>query len=131
MHCAHARPLNLRALDVRLLLVFEALLHEDSVSRAAARVALSQPAMSRTLARLRRVFGDPLFRRDSGRLLPTGRALELAPAVAATLDGLLWSKRLEDRPLHAWLRSLLRQLTLELPAASGSETLRPRLRQRR
>lgn len=116
MHTAHIRPLNLRTLDARLLLAFEALLAEGSISRAATRVALSQPAMSRTLVRLRRVFGDPLFRRVDGRMLPTGRALELAPRVAAALDALT-ALRSKSRFDPATCRAAVRIAATEYGAA--------------
>ena len=54
--------MNLQTIDLNLLVVFEALMEERGVTRAANRVGLSQPAMSNALARLRRTFDDPLFR---------------------------------------------------------------------
>ncbi|HEX2489466.1 MAG TPA: LysR family transcriptional regulator [Blastocatellia bacterium] len=53
--------MNLQTVDLNLLVVFEALMEERGVTRAANRVGLSQPAMSNALARLRRTFDDPLF----------------------------------------------------------------------
>jgi DNA-binding transcriptional LysR family regulator len=49
---------NLAVVDLNLLVVFEALLIERNVSRAAARVGLAQPSVSNALARLRALFGD-------------------------------------------------------------------------
>jgi DNA-binding transcriptional LysR family regulator len=72
---------NITAVNLNLLLAFEALLEEQSVSRAATRIGLSQPAMSNALARLREVFGDPLFQRKSRGMRATARALELAGPV--------------------------------------------------
>ena len=57
---AMATP-NLAAVDLNLLVVFEALLIERNVSRAAGRVGLAQPSVSNALARLRTLFGDALF----------------------------------------------------------------------
>jgi DNA-binding transcriptional LysR family regulator len=71
--------------DLNLLLVFEALYREGSVTRAAAQVGLSQSAMSSALGRLRTQFGDPLFVKSRGGMLPTPRALELAPALTEAL----------------------------------------------
>jgi DNA-binding transcriptional LysR family regulator len=68
----------LRSLDLNLLVALDALLQERNVTRAAARLELSQSAMSATLARLRQVFGDPLLLRTAGGMLPTSKALELA-----------------------------------------------------
>lgn len=69
-----------------LLRCFVALHHERHLSRAAVRAGLSQPAMSRALARLREVFGDPLFVRTARGMLPTSRADALAPRVRELLE---------------------------------------------
>jgi len=71
--------------DLNLLLVFEALFRQGSVTRAAAQVGLSQSAMSSALGRLRTQFGDPLFVKTRGGMLPTPRALEVAPALTEAL----------------------------------------------
>ncbi|AMG46730.1 LysR family transcriptional regulator [Achromobacter ruhlandii] len=68
---------NLRAIDLNLLVVLDALLHERHLTRAAARLPMSQPAMSHALARLRLLLGDPLFHRTRGGLRPTPHALAL------------------------------------------------------
>jgi len=66
-------------LDANLVLALHALLRERSVSRAAARMGLGQPAMSHALKRLRERFDDPLLVRGDGRLMQlTPRAVELA-----------------------------------------------------
>jgi DNA-binding transcriptional LysR family regulator len=74
-------------LDLNLLVAFEALLAERNVSRAAARLGLSQPAVSAQLARLRDVFGDRLFVPAHRGMVPTARALELQEPLRAALDG--------------------------------------------
>jgi DNA-binding transcriptional LysR family regulator len=76
---------NLASVDLNLLVAFEALLDERSVSRAAARVGLSQPAMSNALARLRAVFDDRLFERAAGGMAPTPRAEQLRGPLRAGL----------------------------------------------
>jgi DNA-binding transcriptional LysR family regulator len=81
-------PLNLAAVDLNLLVVFDALMAERHLSRAAARVGLSQPAMSHALRRLRGLIGDDLFVRGPGGMDPTPRALALADPVGVALDGL-------------------------------------------
>ena len=53
--------MRLAGVDLNLLVALDALLAERSVTRAAERVGLSQPGMSNTLARLRKLFGDPLL----------------------------------------------------------------------
>src|SRR5260370_1322278 len=70
--------MNIKSVNLNLLLAFEALIEERSVSRAAARIGLSQPAMSNALGRLRGVFADPLFTRTARGMTATPRALELA-----------------------------------------------------
>ncbi len=76
---------NLSRLDLNLLVAFDALLTERSVTRAAARVGLGQSAMSHNLARLRTLFGDELLTRGAEGMRPTPRALALADPVRVTL----------------------------------------------
>jgi DNA-binding transcriptional LysR family regulator len=77
---------DIRSLDIGMLRAFDALLTERSVSRAASRLFLSQPAVSSSLKRLREVFGDPLFTRTAHGVEPTPRAHALAPHVHAVLS---------------------------------------------
>src|SRR5580693_497571 len=72
---------NLRSVDFRLLLAFDALIAERHVSRAAVALGLSQPAMSHALAKLRHQFDDPLLARTSIGFEPTPKALELIDPV--------------------------------------------------
>lgn len=77
--------MNLRALDLNLLVVFDALMIERHVSRAAERLALSQPAVSNALSRLREALDDPILVRTSRGMEPTPRALELHAPLHASL----------------------------------------------
>jgi DNA-binding transcriptional LysR family regulator len=84
--------MNLKTLDVHLLRCIDALMAERSVSRSAERLNLSQPAMSHALARLRRLFDDPLLVRAQSEMVPTRRALELREPVRrilAEIDGVV------------------------------------------
>jgi DNA-binding transcriptional LysR family regulator len=94
---------NLRSVDLNLLVVFDALITERNVTRAAARNGLSQPAVSKALNRLRYLFDDPLFVRRDRAMEPTARALELAG------------------PIHGALADISRTLTL--PAAFDPATV--------
>ena len=78
--------MRLASLDLNLLVALDRLLAHRSVTEAAREVGVTQPAMSRTLARLRDTFDDPLFVRDGRSLVPTRRALALEPAVRAAVD---------------------------------------------
>ncbi len=78
-------PNNLN-FDLHLLRCFEVMLSEKSVSKAAAKLNLSQPAMSHALARLRELFDDPLLARGRGGMTPTTRALSLEPLVREALS---------------------------------------------
>src|SRR5215813_1053891 len=80
------RDLNLASVDLNLLPAPEALLRRRHVTRAAADVGLSQPAMSHVLARLRRVLDDDLLVRGPSGLALTPRAEEIAPRVTAILN---------------------------------------------
>lgn len=83
---------DIRTLDLNLLKTLDALLDERSVTRAADRLGLTQPAVSGMLARLRKSFDDPLFVRTQRGMVPTLRAEELAARVKQVLgeiEGLL------------------------------------------
>ena len=86
-------------LDLHHLLVFEVLLRERSLTRAARVLNVTQPALSKTLARLRRYFDDPLFVRVSLRMEPTAKALSLAAPVRGVLDGMR-TLRTENVPFN-------------------------------
>lgn len=77
---------NLSAIDLNLLVAFDALLAERNVTRAAQRIGLSQPALSKALQRLRDIFDDPLFERREGIMQPTAQALKLSQPVRRALD---------------------------------------------
>jgi DNA-binding transcriptional LysR family regulator len=90
-----ARKRALRDVDLNLLTALDALLRERSVTRAAARLGVTQSAMSRTLGRLRALFDDPLLARRGDEMLPTALAAELAPEVRRaleTIEGLLGAR---------------------------------------
>ncbi|MFE0176196.1 LysR family transcriptional regulator [Streptomyces sp. NPDC059002] len=74
-------------MDLNLLRALDALLQENSVTRAAERLGTSPAAASRTLARLRRAVGDPLLVRAGQEMVPTPRALELRDEVRELLRG--------------------------------------------
>jgi LysR family transcriptional regulator, nod-box dependent transcriptional activator len=78
--------MELGAVDLNLLVALDALLSERSVTRAARRVGLSQPGMSNALARLRRLFDDPLLVRRGAALVPTTRAEALIGPVHDALE---------------------------------------------
>ena len=78
--------MDIRAVDLNLLKAFDALIRERAVTRAAARIGLSQPAMSSALGRLRKLFADDLFVRNPAGMEPTARAREIAPLVAAAIE---------------------------------------------
>lgn len=79
---------RLSAADLNLLPVFQVLLEERNVTRAAGRLNLTQPAISRNLARLRQLFNDPLFTRTPKGLSPTPRAEALASQLYHSLQEL-------------------------------------------
>lgn len=77
--------INLARVDLNLLVAFDALLTEHSVTKAAARIGIGQSAMSHNLARLRELFDDELLTRGAGGMQPTPRALALADPVRIAL----------------------------------------------
>ena len=80
------KEIDHRPADLNLLVVFQKLLVERHVGRAAKRLGLTQSAASHALGRLRIMFGDPLFVRHPKGIEPTSRAHALAPIVADILD---------------------------------------------
>ena len=76
---------NLRQLDLNLLLVFDALMQEGNLTRAAQRLHLSQSTVSNALARLRQQLGEELFLRTARGMTPTARALALYSPVRQAL----------------------------------------------
>src|ERR1700739_3280335 len=70
--------MNWGAFDLNLLIVFDAVMRERSVTRAGDRIGLSQPAMSHALNRLRHMLKDELFVRTPEGMMPTPRAEMLA-----------------------------------------------------
>jgi DNA-binding transcriptional LysR family regulator len=81
-------PMNFRHLDLNLLRVLAAIYRTGSVTEAGRQLALSQPATSNALARLREFFGDELFVRSPRGLHPTHVAQRVAPVLIAHLQGL-------------------------------------------
>jgi len=79
---------KLGAIDLNLLVVFDALMRDRSVTRAGQRLGLSQPAMSHALTRLRHMLKDELFVRSPNGMMPTPRAEQLATPIRIALDGL-------------------------------------------
>lgn len=75
----------LAGLDLNLLLALDRLIAHRSVTEAARALGVTQPAMSRTLGRLRDALDDPLFVREGRALVPTPRALALAPKVTVAV----------------------------------------------
>jgi DNA-binding transcriptional LysR family regulator len=79
---------KLGAIDLNLLVVFDAIMRERSVTRAGHGLGLSQPAMSHALTRLRHMLKDELFVRSPNGMMPTPRAEQLATPVRIALSGL-------------------------------------------
>lgn len=77
--------MNLRLVDLNLLVAFDALWQARHITRAGQRLGIGQPAMSATLTRLRAVFGDDLFVKQGGAMAPTARARSLAPEIRRIL----------------------------------------------
>lgn len=127
--------MNLRSVDLNLLVALDALLIEKHVTRAAMRVGLSQPAMSNALRRLRDMFGDELLVRTAAGMETTPRAQEIAEPVQHLLrqaERLLESGsffdpaeseiclrlRMSDVLEHLLMPGLLKALETEAPGIS-------------
>ncbi|MEU3842414.1 LysR family transcriptional regulator [Streptomyces sp. NPDC028635] len=108
-------------IDLNLLLALDVLLEEQSVQGAARRLHLSEPAMSRTLGRIRKALGDPVLVRAGRRMVPTPRALAVRAEVNAVVER---ARALFAPAADADLRTISRTLTIlchdTLPAAQGA-----------
>ena len=125
----------MHGIDLNLLVAFDALMAERNVTRAAARIGRTQPAMSAALARLRSLFADELFLRSPGGLQPTPRAVDLggplsealaqiqrtldftqafAPAAATAT----FTLALSDHPAFVLLPRLMKQLARQAPGVT-------------
>jgi DNA-binding transcriptional LysR family regulator len=127
--------MDFHGFDLNLLVAFNALMNERNVTRAATQVGVSQPAMSAALARLRKLFADPLFLRSAEGLLPTLRARDLAEPISQALgqiestlamkpefvpsNGTLTVKLgMSDYPAFVVLPGLLKALAQDAPGVS-------------
>src|SRR5580692_5119382 len=109
--------MNLNSLDLNLLVALDALLKEASVSRAALRIGLSQPAASHALQRLRDVIGDPLLVRTGARMELTPRAQALRGPLVQTLDqvrGLFTPDEFDASQSERHFRLMMPDLAVEL-----------------
>jgi len=80
------KEINWRAIDLNLLVVFNALVEEKSVSKAAEKLNIGQSAMSHSLSRLRDLLSDPLFERQGHIMVPSQKAIDLTPVIASILN---------------------------------------------
>ena len=129
--------MDFHGIDLNLLVAFDALMSERNVTRAAARVGVSQPAMSAALSRLRKLFRDPLFLRSAAGLLPTPRARDLAEPITQALRqiestlvkkpgfvpakaSLTFNLGLSDYPAFVLLPALLQAIGKQAPGVSIS-----------
>jgi LysR family transcriptional activator of mexEF-oprN operon len=79
---------ELRKADINLMVVFEALMQERNLTRAAEKLFLAQPTVSAALARLRTMFDDPLLIRVGNRMEPSARAAEVIKHLTPALDAM-------------------------------------------
>ena len=127
--------MNVHAVDLNLLVVFDAIYRERKITSAADRLALSQPATSNALTRLRKLFDDPLFVRTVNGMVPTPFAQLLAEPIKDACDSARSALQLSssfmprsstrtftlcmsDIGEHVFLPPLLKRLTTEAPAVN-------------
>ena len=127
---------RLARIDLNLLVALHILLEEGSVSRAADRLSITQPAMSKTLGRLRETFDDPLFVRSKRGIQPTPRALGLAGELKSLLgqvDGLLDAGEFTPSAYRGEITLAISEyvgFTLLPPLSARLQSSAPRLRLR-
>jgi DNA-binding transcriptional LysR family regulator len=111
------RQVDLRKVDLNLLVALDALLEEKNVTRAGDRLGMSQPAASRALGRLRRLCADPLLVDGPGGYVLSARAEDLRPALRGTIAGI--GELLEPDPFDpAAATGKIRLLMPDLQAAT-------------
>ena len=108
--------MNLRALDLNLLVVLDALLDEAHVSRAADRLGLSQPAASAALQRCRHMFHDELLERGHGTMYLTPKAAALRAPLKSLLSGVVELIDPPDVPLAEIRQTLRITIMADYPA---------------
>ncbi|MCJ8321413.1 MAG: LysR family transcriptional regulator [Colwellia sp.] len=112
---------KLSRIDLNLLVSLNVLLNVKSVSKAAKVLFISQPAMSKTLHRLRELFDDPLFYRTSNGLVPSAKANELQqslPGILNNLNGLFQEKHFDPATCK-------QNITISIPSVLGHSILLP------
>jgi DNA-binding transcriptional LysR family regulator len=123
--------MNFLTLDLNLLRVFDAVMTEQNLTRAASRLAMTQPAVSNALRRLRDALGDELLIRTAHGVKPTPRAEELWPTVRRALSSLeeavaptsfdlakvqaTFRMAMADATAALWLPSLVRSIEKDAP----------------
>lgn len=118
--------MNLRSVDLNLLVVLDALLEEAHVSRAADRIGLSQPAASSALERCRQLFGDRLLERGAGGMVLTPKAQALAAPVREVLAGMAALLEPRDTDLST-LHQTIRLVMADHPAVVIAPALQAEL----
>lgn len=112
MCCMSAmKEINVRRIDLNLLVAFEAIYEEGSVTAASQRLCLTQSALSHALARLRDLCGDPLFERHGKATVPTAKARSLIGPVQSALGQL---ERSLNQPVASSHRPTRRRLSIGL-----------------
>jgi len=120
--------MNLRGIDLNLLVVLEALLEERHVTRAARRLALSQPAASNALERCRRLFDDALLERVAGEMRLTAKAEALREPLARALSAVAHVVDAPQMELGA-IQQTVRVVMADQPGNLVMTGLLPRLRE--
>lgn len=127
--------MDLHGIDLNLLVAFDALMAERSVTRAGARIGRTQPGMSAALSRLRALIGDELFVRSPSGLQPTPRAIDLAGPLGHALADIertlaftqafdpqsseaTFTLGLSEHPAHVVLPRLVQRLHAVAPAVT-------------
>lgn len=116
---------NISRTDLNLFVVFDAVYSEGSVTRAAERLNLSQPAISQALARLRQEFGDALFVRQGNIMVPTPLAQSSIDPVRSALRTLEVTL---NKAHHFDPTSTRRRMTVALPSSEESAMIPPLMR---
>jgi DNA-binding transcriptional LysR family regulator len=119
--------MNFQTFDLNLLRIFDAVMTEQNITRAAERLSTTQPAVSNALKRLREAVGDDILVRTSRGMKPTARAEEIWPAVRSALtmvEGALAPERFELANTKASFRLAMADSTATLLLPQVMERIR-------
>lgn len=120
------KTIHLKNIDLNLLLIFDCIYREESITEAGERLGRTQSAVSHALERLRNLFDDPLFVRTANRMRPTPRAHQLAGPIQMALKNI---QDVLDQPTRFSAKRLERTFVISMSDYCETVILPPLMKQ--